>query len=220
MKECKRCGYENVNSAKRCEYCGKKMKNTHKLFKFFTVLLCVISIAGASAFVYYGGFEKTAKNENVYIIDSGYFGRDSLGNTETLIWRFYSDNTLVISGNGEMGGFEKRGMCYWKKYLERIRKVVIEDGVENIGENVFNGCELNSLTIGNTVKRIDKMAFANCTNLKEIVLPKSLEKIGEGAFMGCTSLVNVCVFNDSYTIFENSFLNCGENFKIVTVKEN
>lgn len=220
MKECKNCGYENENSARKCEYCGEKLKKKHGCFTFFIVFLCVISVAGAAAFVYYGGYEKTAEKEKVYVVDSGYFGRDENGNKETLMWCFYSDNTLVISGNGEMGGFEKRGMCYWKNYLERIRKVVISSGVENVGENVFNGCELNCLEIGRDVKRIDAMAFANCVNLKEVVLPEKLEKIGDGAFMGCTSLVRVCTLGDGYELSENSFLNCGKNFEIVRVYEN
>ena len=214
VKICKRCGYENENSAKECEYCGKKLKKRRTGFILFMVFLCMAAVFGAAAFVYYGGYENFDKKEEAYVIDSGYFGRDENGNHETLVWRFYSDNTLIISGRGEMGGFERRGMCYFKSYLERIRCVTIENGVKNVGKNVFNGCELNSLNIGEDVLQIGAFAFANCVNLKEVVLPEKLERIDDGAFMGCTSLKSVKIKNKNCIVSDSAFSNTSGELKI------
>lgn len=39
-----------------------------------------------------------------------------------------------------------------------------------------------------SVKRIDNSTFANCKNLKEIVIPNSVEWIGDNVFKGCENL--------------------------------
>ncbi len=41
------------------------------------------------------------------------------------------------------------------------------------------------------VKKIAALAFANCRELKKVILPKNLDVLGSGAFFGCTSLKNI-----------------------------
>ena len=41
------------------------------------------------------------------------------------------------------------------------------------------------------IRRIDKVAFAGCSNLKKIILPETLEDIGIGAFEDCSELKEI-----------------------------
>ena len=50
-----------------------------------------------------------------------------------------------------------------------IEKFEVPDGVETIGENVFNGCtKLKEITIPKSVKKIGTKAFQNCPELEEV----------------------------------------------------
>ncbi len=72
-----------------------------------------------------------------------------------------------------------------------IRKVVLPNTVETIGDYCFNSCEnLYSINLSNNLKTIGQGAFGSCYSLKEIDLPDSLEEIGSWAFYksGLTSI--------------------------------
>lgn len=64
-----------------------------------------------------------------------------------------------------------------------------QDGVsqcETIGNNAFNGCKINTITIPEGVKQIGDYAFAGNANsygIKTLALPDSLNYIGVSAFM-------------------------------------
>ena len=64
-----------------------------------------------------------------------------------------------------------------------IKKVVIENGVRNIGESAFYGCEnLTDITIPDSVRSICQYAFLDCTNLTDITTSDSVTRIDDGAF--------------------------------------
>lgn len=48
-----------------------------------------------------------------------------------------------------------------------------------------------TVEVPQTVKRVAPQAFANCLNMKEIILPDGLETIGDAAFMGCVALTTL-----------------------------
>lgn len=61
-----------------------------------------------------------------------------------------------------------------------------------IGDYVFSGCKvLTSVTIPESIVKIDSCAFQNCISLKSVVIPKSVRTIANGAFSGCSSLKSV-----------------------------
>ena len=71
-------------------------------------------------------------------------------------------------------------------------EVVIPEGVQTIGENVFEKCEsLTGVTIPEGVCLIGKDAFCACGHLARAVLPGSAATIGIGAFAHCRSLTSV-----------------------------
>ncbi len=73
-----------------------------------------------------------------------------------------------------------------------LSDVVIPDGVEEIRSFAFDSSSLSSVTIGKDVYRIDKYAFSECDNLKEIYIPKNVTQIGVHIFGGIDGIVINC----------------------------
>ena len=63
-----------------------------------------------------------------------------------------------------------------------LTEVVIEDGVTEIGKDVFQGCVgLTKVTIPNSVKKIGTWSFYMCKGLKNVDIPANME-IGDSSF--------------------------------------
>ena len=83
-----------------------------------------------------------------------------------LEWKLFADGMLLISGTGGMDDYFRSP---WDGYDAEIKRVVIEEGVTSLGDNVFRGCtELASITIPATVTCIGSHALCNCDRLAEI----------------------------------------------------
>ena len=92
---------------------------------------------------------------------------------------------------------------------ERVLKVIIENGVINIGNYAFGDCpNLSSITIPNTVKSIGEYAFRNCSRLSSIIIPNSVTNIGTYAFRDCSSLISIAIPNSIISIEKNVFAGC------------
>ncbi len=131
---------------------------------------------------------EAAEAVSASIVDSGTCG-------ENLTWTLDSEGTLTISGTGKMVGFESqqidgeyRTSAPWGNYFKDIVKVILNDGILNIGYKAFYGCRMTSITIPESVTNIEESAFGKCADLKNITLPDGLTRIGMGAFSGCHSL--------------------------------
>ena len=73
-------------------------------------------------------------------------------------------------------------------YCERkeIRKVVLPEGLEEIGDSAFKGCTaLEEIHFPESLKEIGSYAFDECKNLRSIVLPNTNLKIHQRAFCLC-----------------------------------
>ena len=101
-----------------------------------------------------------------------------------------------------------------------LREIVIPSTVTKIGEWAFDGCySLEKVVISEGVAEICKSAYLKCTSLREVVIPSSVTSIGPFAFSGCSSLEIVHLPAAVASIEINSLKECN-NLKAIYVPEN
>ena len=97
-----------------------------------------------------------------------------------ITWNLSEDGTLTISGTGDIPG--SAGAPWYSRFYE-IKKVIIKDGVTNIGNNAFfDYSALTSVEIPNSVTSIGESAFFQCVRLTSVTIGNSLTRIGKHAF--------------------------------------
>ena len=123
---------------------------------------------------------------------------DSRGNCNALIQT--ATNTLLMGSNNAFVSY----------------------GITTIGFNAFQHLNIDSITIPNTVERIEGGAFFGCNNISNIIIPSSVMYIGSGAF-GCTGLASIIcksvtpptAFFDEWEYgYENSFDGVNSNIPV------
>ncbi len=123
----------------------------------------------------------TGAPENVYV--AGQCGRDAY-------WTLGHDRVLTIVGTGKTYQFKSSDNLadrpeweYWEGAYDRV---VVEEGITELGEYIFSGAEsIVEVTLPTSLHTIGMNAFANCKNLSQITLPEGLVAMGWNAFMNC-----------------------------------
>lgn len=67
----------------------------------------------------------------------------------------------------------------------KIKELVIEDGIEEIGGAAFRNNLIEEVVIPDSVKTIGGGAFSNCEQLKKVTLSKNITEIAPSVFYGC-----------------------------------
>ena len=104
------------------------------------------------------------------------------------------DSHFVLSYSDTDGTAE---IWYFNGALDSVTEVVIPSELNGytivgIKDSVFqNNTSLMSVTIPDTVKKIDNQAFYGCVNLEKVELPSEMTRIGNYAFSGCVNLTEV-----------------------------
>lgn len=174
----------------------------------------------------YGYFSE--KNNQTYlpeeIVSSGTCGDD-------VNWKLTGDGTLTVSGSGAISDYNE-GKAPWNNIRERIKHVVITNGITKIGNYAFFDCyKIEDVVIADTVIYIGDYAFSGCDSLeslnipdrvtetgthvceesvglKEICFPKSLQQINEYFCSSCYSLSMVQIPDGVKKIGDNAFYAC------------
>lgn len=94
------------------------------------------------------------------------------------------DNENFSSIDGNLYADNGKKLMYYA-CAKKDREFEIPYGTEEIGSYAFENAKLNVITIPDTVKIINKRAFAGNYCLESLTLPKSVKKIGEGIMVGC-----------------------------------
>ena len=144
--------------------------------------------------------------EPVEVIASGWSGYTT--------WELTSDGQLTFTATEQTEGGQTNMKNYWKvngvltlpwgEYADQITKVVINEGINDIGQMAFY--ELPNLTevvLPESAVEIRDYAFKNCKSLTTINL-EVVENICEGAFYGCSALEDV-TFAADVTIGDFAF---------------
>jgi len=85
----------------------------------------------------------------------------------------------------------------------------IPEGIKEIGERVFKGCEnLMSVSFPKTLEYIHAAAFWGCKQLKSLILPEGLKEIGHSAFKYCSALESVSLPSTLSVINCKAFSQC------------
>ena len=100
---------------------------------------------------------------------------------KSIIATLSSDEGLIISGQGKMKNWNKDNVADWYEHVDKIKYVVIEEGITNIGSYAFQGCN----------------------ELKDIIVPKSVEIIGENIFN--YEIIKMIYYGDSSIELPNIF---------------
>ena len=93
-----------------------------------------------------------------------------------------NDMTLTLRGRGETDAFE---LAPWEPYRNKIRRVIIGEGIEKLHVEVeaFGSMEhLETVSLPSTLKEIPDHAFYHSENLGDVTIPASVRRIGEKAF--------------------------------------
>lgn len=134
---------------------------------------------------------------------------------ENLSYTFDSSTgELVISGTGYWTYYAAGSSPF---YNSEVKKVIINEGVIEIGPNIFGRCTLlESVSIPNSVKCIDTNAFFGCNALESIIIPDGVECIYVGAFSYCHNLKYVTFGKNLEILANNCFAGCEnlENFSL------
>ena len=126
---------------------------------------------------------------------------------------FYSEKDKVKKVVIEEG-VTSIGFCTFRTYTN-IESVELPESLEIIGQSAFDRCSsLTSINIPKSVKEIKDYAFWKCTSLKEINMTKGLETIGAYAF-GNTAVETVVLPEGLKTIKEYAF---AESQKIKSIE--
>ena len=137
---------------------------------------------------------------------------------ENVRWKL-EDGTLTISGTGETYNYEyyiwneERNITPFNQW-DAIKNVVIEPGITKIGERLFDGCPMETISIPDTVKTIGEYAFWGTRNLKSVKIPKSVTTIEEAAF-GISGITSVSLPDTLTSLGEYAFT--GAKLKSVTI---
>ena len=109
---------------------------------------------------------------------------------------FGASAASTISGDWEyMVSFDN---ALIRKHLGSASSLAIPDAIDGYSVVSFGNCftgstSLISITIPNSVTRIDSWAFHNCTSLTSIIIPDSVTTIGDLTFYNCTSLESITI---------------------------
>lgn len=118
---------------------------------------------------------------------------------------------LTISGSGNMNYYRGVSPYFapWDASKSFIKKVVVEEGVLNIGACSFYNCSsIESITLPESVGSIGNHAFYNCSSLTSINIPNNIKSIDNYVFYNCSSLNNIDVPNSVKSIGMYAFYNC------------
>ena len=94
-------------------------------------------------------------------------------------------------------------------YNPQATRLIIPEGVECLGERVFDGCEkLEYVKLPSRLREIGHGAFANCKSLKSIRIPEGVKKLGEDVFKFCEQLKQVDLPSSLREIERGTFTYC------------
>ena len=124
----------------------------------------------------------------VSIVKSGACG-------ESATWRLNADGVLTVAGEGDVTPQTSASGYPWYSSKSDIVKVVFEVNVPTRAIQNYTG--VTSITLTDTVTRIDGYAFFGCAGLKNINIGSGVTSIPESAFRNCQNVTSVYIADEN-----------------------
>lgn len=110
--------------------------------------------------------------ENVF--DEDGFYEQGKSKDEFFIWALEEDGVMTISGYDRMAdyGGAKRQSPPWYPYRDKIRCLIVDEGITELGVGAFKDCTaLESVMLPDSMTKLGYRCFDGCTSLREVILP-------------------------------------------------
>ena len=121
------------------------------------------------------------------------------------------ETITITKGNGKMIDYRSNTFSYTPWYTSRnnIKKLILEDGIKNIGDYAFSGCDfLTKIAIPDSVTKIGGYAFNKCSKLSNFSVSDYVTSIGSHAFSGCSELTQADIGVSVTKIPDYAFYYC------------
>ena len=118
------------------------------------------------------------------------------GFTESLYYRYLDDGTIAVAG------------LVNSQSVVEIPDTIEDMPVTEIDKYAFDKEEIRNITLPDTLKKIDKSAFKECTTLSTITLPSSVEEISKSAFSGSGLQTVYMPEGGKVSIADKAFIGC------------
>lgn len=110
---------------------------------------------------------------------------------ENATWHF-RDDTLIISGTGNMFDYTEADPAPWLDYRSSIKHIEVSEGVQSIGDYAFSSLSnLTSVQLSDGLLTIGDYAFQDCWILKTIEIPDSVTAIGQRVLRNCRRMESI-----------------------------
>lgn len=109
----------------------------------------------------------------------------------TITYTFDEDTgVMILTGTGAT--YSQSYPYFNQADREKLKKLIIGDGITSIGERMFDQCEnLTEIEFPETLTYIGFYTFGHCKSLTNLDLPDSLETLYSCAFVYCSGLKTV-----------------------------
>ena len=152
-------------------------------------------------------FSLSSKAQETTLVNGIYYEFNDETKTASVVWgEGYSGEINIPS---IVNGYPVTSIGDYVFTGSPITSVTIPNSVTSIGERPFGGCTaLVSVSMSNSVTSIGNFAFDGCTALTSIALPNSVKSLGRNVFMGCTALTSITIPESVESIGDAAFEGC------------
>lgn len=119
-----------------------------------------------------------------------------------------SGSTLTISGAGAVISYNMANIAPWMDSFQNVDTLIIENGITNVPQRGFDSFRLTSVSLPESVTRLEQECLIMCNQLEEIEIPAGVTEIGANAFTDCRKLQKINLPEGLTAIHPYSFAGC------------
>ncbi len=152
--------------------------------------------------------ENSDIGSNLYTTESnGNFSYLVFNNHVTLSKYVGCDKKIKLSDNYNKLPVEKIGVDVFKNN-NTIKEITLSKHISRINDFCFYNSSIEKIKFNEHLHSIGKEAFANCQNIKEIILPERMLFIENNAFANCSNLNKIYIPRLTRIIAKDAFSGC------------